>query len=154
VAVEELDDRVPRQLTVAEQAADNVQRDCFRVAAALYLVLLQQPEDRNGWSEALTWGDVAGDPIGFVATDYVADELTLPDGVFEANTPYPVERFSLDEKTAKKLAQLGELLHVEDPGSMTVSFRRAEVDAAEKLGAAHKSKNGYGALLVGQDIAD
>ena len=115
--------------------------------------IAEQPEDPNGWGEPLTWGDVTEDPIGFVASDYVADGLELPNGVFEANTPYPVGGFSLDDKTAKKLAQLGELLGVKDPASMTVSFRRAEIDAAETLGAAYRSKNGYGALIVGHDVA-
>ena len=114
--------------------------------------IVEQPEDPNGWGEALTWSDVAHDPIGFVATDYVVDGFELPDGIYEANTTYPLERFSLDEKTTRKLEQLGELLGV--ACIATLAFRRPDVDAAEKLGVAYRSKNGYGALIVGQDVAE
>ncbi len=115
--------------------------------------VLEQPADPDGWHDPLTWSDLAGDPVGFVSGGYVDDGLELPDGVFEANTTYPIGRFSLDQKATAKLAQYCELMGVEDPARVTVSFRHDDVDAAEKLGAVHRS-NGYAVLIAGRAVAD
>lgn len=116
--------------------------------------ILEQPDVENGWADPLTWSDLAEDPVGFVSPDYVDDSLVLPHGVFETNTAYPLERFSLDEQAAAKLAEYCELAGIEDASQVTLTFGSDDLDAARKLGAAYAAKGGYRALIAGQQVAD
>jgi hypothetical protein len=97
--------------------------------------------------------DVADDPIAAVVTQYEDEAGLLPSDVYEGGATYPVERFSLDEKATRKLAQLCALLGTE-PHAFSVRLGRVAVDEAIKLGAGHLSRNGYASLIVGQDVAD
>jgi len=102
--------------------------------------------------EPPTWAGVIDDPVGHVASAVDRDSrLELPDGVYEAATSHPLGRFSLTEKATRQLAQLEQLGR--SIAGAAVWFDGEAVAAAEKLGAAHRSREGR-ALIVGQDVAD
>lgn len=105
------------------------------------------------WDQPLTWSDVAQDPIAAIGSDYDDDQLAMPSHIYEAHVAYPVGRFDLSEKAAKRLAQLCELRGAE-ADAHRLSFRGEDVDAAEALGAVHRSSEGHVALIVGQQVAD
>ncbi len=105
------------------------------------------------WDQPLTWSDVAQDPIAAVGSDYDDDQSPMPAHIYEANVAYPVGRFALPEKVVKQLAKLAELRGA-DADDHRLSFRREDVDAAEALGAVHRSSEGHVALIVGQEVAD
>jgi len=105
------------------------------------------------WDQPLTWSDVAQDPIAAVGSDYDDEQTKMPAHIYEANVAYPVARFTLPEKVTKQLAKLSELRDaaVDDH---RLTFRVDDVDAAETLGAVHRSTEGHVALIVGQQVAD
>ena len=105
------------------------------------------------WDEPLTYADLAEDPIRVVASDYEGEEAGLPAGVFETYSSYPIASFTLDEKAEGNLVKLAELRGFE-PADFSVRFDRAELEAAEALGAAHQSKESFVGLIVGQEVAD
>jgi ParB/RepB/Spo0J family partition protein len=119
---------------------------------AVAVAHVEHEPDAYGWEAPTTWADVADDPIGVVASVH-SDERALPDGVYEGGASYVLERFSLSEKAARELAKYVELTGA-DPEALHVRFDRDELDQAEALGACHRSKAGYSALIVGQEVAD
>lgn len=109
----------------------------------------EAPEDQ--WQEPLTWAGVAEDPIAAVMGQ---EPSRLPEGVYEDRVPYAVEAFALSEKALKDLAALRKIEpQLLGEGAMTAYFGPEEIEAAEALGAAHRSARGYSALIVGADVA-
>jgi ParB/RepB/Spo0J family partition protein len=119
---------------------------------AVAVAQVEHEPEAYGWEAPTTWADVADDPIGVVATAH-DDEHALPDGVYEGGASYALEHFSLSERAARDLAKYVELTGA-DPEALHVRFDREELDQAEALGACHRSKAGYSALIVGQEVAD
>jgi ParB/RepB/Spo0J family partition protein len=107
----------------------------------------------QAWDQPLTWSDVAQDPIAAVGSDYDDEQSAMPAHIYQPHVAYPVGRFSLSEKATKQLAKLSELRGVQ-PDAHRLSFRGEDVDAAEALGAVHRSSEGHVALIVGQQVAD
>lgn len=119
---------------------------------AVAVAHVEHEPDAYGWEAPTTWADVADDPIGVVTTAHT-DERALPDDVYEGGGSYPLERFSLSEKATRDLAKYVELTEAELE-TLLVRFDREELEQAEALGACHRSKHGYSALIVGQEVAD
>jgi ParB/RepB/Spo0J family partition protein len=95
--------------------------------------------------EAHTWAEVAKSPLA-VAVDHAE---TLPKGVFRTDSTYPLESFSISEKTAADLAAYTKL---SGQKLTVVRFDHEDVEQARLLGAAHDF--GWGWLIVGQDVGD
>jgi len=101
----------------------------------------------HAWDEPLQWSDVAADPVGSVCRQYDGDPVELPDGAYEADCRYPVERFALDEQANKDLAALCRALEVEID-QVAIHFGREAVEEGTRLGAAHQS---HEVLPLGQE---
>lgn len=111
-----------------------------------------EPDQDDYRYEQWSWSELTDDPLAVaLSADDVAE--ALPARVFEAGRAYPLERFALTDKAARQLVQLAEL-QGKQPGEYSVCFDREDLDAAEKLGAVHRPKAGWGAIVVGQDVAD
>ena len=119
---------------------------------AVAVAHVEHEVEEYGWEAPITWADVAEDPIGVVASAH-DDERALPAGVYVGDASYALERFSLSEKAKRDLTKYVELTAA-DPETLQVRFGREEIEQAEALGAVHRSKSGYGLLIVGQEVAD
>jgi ParB/RepB/Spo0J family partition protein len=95
--------------------------------------------------EAHTWAEVAKSPLA-VAVDHAE---SLPEGVFQAGSTYPLESFSISEKAAADLAAYTKL---SGRDLTVVRFDHEDVEQARLLGATHDF--GWGCLIVGQDVGD
>lgn len=95
--------------------------------------------------EAHTWAEVAKSPLA-VAVDHAE---SLPEGVFQAGSTYPLESFSISEKAAANLAAYTKL---SGRDLTVVRFDHEDVEQARLLGATHDF--GWGCLIVGQDVGD
>jgi ParB/RepB/Spo0J family partition protein len=107
----------------------------------------------NAWDEPVTWSQLSADPIGVVVGQYEAKSAELPADVYEAGLAYPLGRFALSDKAGDDAAKLCKLLGIE-PEALSVRFDSQEVEQAEALKAAHRSREGHAVLIVGQDVAD
>jgi ParB/RepB/Spo0J family partition protein len=109
-------------------------------AAAIAQVL--KPADEY---EPYTWADLEQQPLE-VAT-LAGDEL--PDGVYRAYVPYPVDAFTLSEQAQKDLAALEQLIG----GSLReVRLSHEDVEQARQLGAAHGEH--HRVVIVGEDVVN
>lgn len=144
------DDTIPPGAIRALVALAKIHTDLPAVAVARVLA-----GPAHEWDEPLTWTDVASDPVLAVCSDYEGDESDLPTDVYEAGSSYPIERFTLDDKVEKQLAELCELIGCERE-RFTVHFGHEAVDAADQLGALQRAASGgpWSALISGQDVAD
>src|ERR1039458_7630986 len=114
--------------------------------------VLEQPP--NEWDEPTTWEELTDDPLSVLVGRYEEQADDLPDDVFIAGHRYPASRFELDEKSAKTLLKLCELLRAE-PEQLDVRFDNACVEQAFALKAAHQSRDGAReAIIVGADVAN
>jgi ParB/RepB/Spo0J family partition protein len=100
----------------------------------------------DGWDEPPTWTEVADDPIGVVLAERNFEEAPFDD-LYVASGLYPIERFSLSEKTTRELASYAQLAGIE-PEQVVVRFDRTAVEAANGLNAYHATKSGYSGLIV------
>jgi ParB/RepB/Spo0J family partition protein len=107
----------------------------------------------SSWQPALSWAQVIQDPIGALTQDADGDGTQLPDDVYEGGESYPLARFTLSEQATRELDELLGLLQL-DRERFTVRFGREAVERASALKATHAVKDGYGHLIVGQDVAD
>jgi hypothetical protein len=107
----------------------------------------------NDWDEPASWADVSSDPIGVVLGHYGGEAADLPAGVYQSGTGYPVSSFRLGDKASKEFQKLCELLG-QEPEGVAIRFDGEELEQADALGALHRCAQGYGALIVGQDVAD
>jgi ParB/RepB/Spo0J family partition protein len=108
--------------------------------------------DPDAYYEAWAWGDLAADALA-VVIDRGASSDHLPEDVFVSGVAYPLERFRLEDKAARRLEALAEL-QAREADSYAIRFERADVEAAAELGAAHSVQEGWQSLIVGQDVAD
>lgn len=101
--------------------------------------------ETEGNEEPYTWTEVAEQPLAIA----VQNSESLPTGVFQTATSYPLESFSLSEKATADLAAYTKLTG----GAITaMRFTSELVEQARLLGAAHSF--GWGSLIVGQDVGD
>jgi hypothetical protein len=112
-----------------------------------------QAAPANEWDEPASCADVSSDPIGVVLGHYGGEAADLPAGVYQSGTGYPLSSFRLGDKASKELQKLCELLG-QEPGGVAIRFEGEDLEQAEALGALHRCARGYGALIVGQDVAD
>ncbi len=97
---------------------------------------------RDGY-EPYTWVDVERAPL-----DVALAGGGLPDGVYQAHAPYPIDSFPLGDRARKNLATIEGMLGrpVEH-----VQFNGNDVEQARALGAAHGEN--WRAIIVGADVA-
>ena len=119
---------------------------------AVAVARILEPDPDGAYYEPWAWSDLADNALA-VVIDHGPTSDGLPADVFLSAVAYPLERFSLDEQTTRRLAQLAELQNRE-PDSYAIRFERGDVEAAGKLGAAHSVREGWQSLIVGQDVAD
>ena len=106
----------------------------------------------RSWDEPTTWDDLAADPVWFVVGSVPEQYEDLPAGVYVGGASYPVTGFALEERAAKALDKIVNLLGVQ-LDSLQVRFDRDAVEQAAALSAAFPSKDGYRTLIVGTDVA-
>jgi ParB/RepB/Spo0J family partition protein len=95
---------------------------------------------------AYSWQEVIENPIE-IALRYMEQP---PDGVYTTRAAYPVEQFTLSEKTQKDLAAYSTLT---DGGQISyIRFAGELVEQAKLLGSVHDA--GWFSLIVGTDVAD
>jgi hypothetical protein len=95
--------------------------------------------------EPYTWQELVENPID-IAVSYI-DEL--PAGVYSSRNSYPVDQFTLSEKTQKDLAAYTKLT---DGGQIThVRFGTELVEQARLLGATHEAS--WFSIILGDDVA-
>jgi ParB/RepB/Spo0J family partition protein len=101
--------------------------------------------ETEGNEEPYTWTEIAEQPLAIA----VQSSQSLPAGVFQTATSYPLESFSLSEKATADLVAYTKLTG----GAITaMRFTSELVEQARLLGAAHSF--GWGLLIVGQDVGD
>lgn len=105
----------------------------------------------HSWDAPTTWDDLVADPIDVVIGRYGAD--ALPPGVYAASVEYPACAFDLPDDAAPELAELCELIDEPAPQEFPVRFGSAAREQALALKAAHVTKSGHDALIVGPDVA-
>jgi ParB/RepB/Spo0J family partition protein len=110
-------------------------------------------EPVHQWDEPVTWSDFCDDPIDIVIGRYAEEAADLPPDVFDTSGHHAVRRFALDEKAQKDLVKLCELRGIA-VDSYALHFGAAEIEHAQKIGAAFPPDRSHGVLIVGQEIAD
>jgi ParB/RepB/Spo0J family partition protein len=129
--------QIPLLAVKALVGLKKIHEDLARAAAAGVL----DPND----AEPSTWAEVAKSPLAVA----VHNTDALPAGVFRAGASYPLERFSLNEKTTADLAAYTKLTGAE---LKSMYFDQQDLEQARLLGAAHDY--GWGSLIVGKDVAE
>ena len=110
-------------------------------------------EPVHQWDEATTWSDLCEDPIDVVIGRYAEEADDLPSDVFDTNGHHAVTRFALDEKAQRDLAKLCELRGI-GVDQYALHFGAAEVEHAQRIGAAFPPDRTSNVLIVGQEVAD
>jgi ParB/RepB/Spo0J family partition protein len=111
------------------------------LAAAAIAQVLKPTEDY----EPYTWADLERAPLDVATLGGDA----LPDGVYQAYTPYPLDAFTLSDQAQKDLAALEKLLG----GSLReVRFSHEDLEQARQLGAAHGEHRCV--VIVGEDVVN
>lgn len=106
-------------------------------AAAVSQVL--HPEDSY---DPYTWADIERAPLTVALAGG-----ELPEGVYRAHTPYPLDRFALSDGASKDLAALDRMLGRE---LGEIRFDATDLEQARALGAAHGE--GWQSVIVGDDV--
>lgn len=120
---------------LAELAAIHEELPGYAVAAVL---------DTDEYSEPYTWQEVAESALNVALSNCEV----LPAGLFLSSRSYPLDTFELGEKAKKDLAAYERLV---GRAIVTMRFLSEHIEQARLLGAAHP--NGYGTLIVGEDVA-
>ena len=130
-------DHVPLRAVKSLAQLETVHAGLAVAAAAEVL----KPEDSY---EPYTWADVERAPF-----DVALAGDKLPEGVYRAHTPYPVNAFTLSDRAKKDLAAFERMLG-RPVGE--IRFDAVDLEQARALGAAHGE--GWHSIIVGADVAD
>ncbi|MGI8559084.1 MAG: ParB/RepB/Spo0J family partition protein [Solirubrobacteraceae bacterium] len=130
-------DEIPLRAVKSLAQLESIHSGLAAAAAAEIL----DPEDRY---EAYTWADVERAPL-----DVALAGDKLPEGVYRANTPYPVGAFTLGDRAKRDLAALERML---GRPLGEIRFDAVDLEQARALGAAHGE--GWQSIIVGADVAD